>query len=348
MAPVQRWQLRIAGKIARTVLTAPRPVVDRLAGRPFVCDGLTMDAQSQLSLRLAALAGRDSSVEQPLAESRVELEEMAHALAPTGGELARVEPATLGGVPARIYVPARSPRAALVFMHGGGWTQGSLDSHDAPCRVLAFEAGVVVASLDYRLAPEHPFPAAVDDALAGFRAFATDAARWGVDPERIAIGGDSAGGNLAAVVALETRGERIAPAFQLLIYPAVDLTMSFPSIRTMARGGMLEYPDLIRHSNHYLGDRDRKDPRVSPLFAASHAGLPPAFVATAGFDPLRDEGNAYADRLAAAGVSVRRHCYNSLFHGFINAAGGIRAAREAISDLAHELSAGLTIVDRST
>ena len=345
---MNRFQLRVAGRVARAVLTVPAPLVDRLAGQPLTRDGFTMDAQSRLSLRLARLGGRDSKREQPIADARVELEEMALALAPHAAPLARVDDVTLGGVPARMYVPrdAPSPAPALVFFHGGGWTSGSLASHDAPCRVLAAATPAIVIAFDYRLAPEHRFPAAADDALAGFRAVAADAARLGIDPKRIAIGGDSAGGNLAAVVTLDTRGDAIRPAFQLLIYPAVDFTMSFPSITTMAYGGMLEHPDLIRHSGHYLGDHDRKDPRASPLFAASHAGLPPAFIATAGFDPLRDEGHAYADRLATAGVPVERRCYGPLFHGFLNAAGGIRAARTALDDLARELARGLVV--RST
>jgi acetyl esterase len=215
---------------------------------------------------------------------------------------------------------------------------GSLASHDAPCRVLAASSGCVVVAVDYRLAPEHRFPAPVEDALAAFRHVAREASSFGIDPARLAVCGDSAGGTLSAVVALETRADAIRPRFQVLVYPAVDLTSSFPSIRALGKGYFLEQASIEYFVGHYLApEQDRRDPRVSPLFAPDHRGLPPAFVLTAGFDPLRDEGEAYARALAAAGVPVEHRCYETLIHGFWNLGGAVVAAREPMADAARAL-----------
>ncbi|MCW5807540.1 MAG: alpha/beta hydrolase, partial [Deltaproteobacteria bacterium] len=224
----------------------------------------------------------------------------------------------------------------------GGWCVGSLDSHDAPCRVVAAEARATVIAIDYRLAPEHPFPAAVDDALAAFREIAAHPQRWGVDPARLAVGGDSAGGNLAAIVAHETRRDAVRPIVQWLVYPGVDMTMSHPSVESCARGFLLDKAAMQHYIATYLRDHaDLRDPRASPLYAPSFAGLPRAVVATAGFDPLRDEGAAYAKALEAAGVPVVYRCYGPLIHGFLNTGGAIRAAREALSEITADLARGL-------
>jgi acetyl esterase len=238
-------------------------------------------------------------------------------------------------VRARAYLPRerRQNGPGLVWVHGGGWVIGSLDSHDRPCREIADDAACVVVSVDYRLAPEHAYPAAADDATAAFRWVVANAAALGIDPARIAVAGDSAGGNLATVVCLDTRDDAVRPCFQLLIYPATDLTRSFPSHRTLGKGYFLESETMDWFIDRYTPDPSvHREPRASPFHAKSLAGLPPAFVQTAGFDPLRDEGQAYADKLAEAGVSVQHRCYGGLIHGYLNMSGTVVAARAPIRD----------------
>jgi len=197
--------------------------------------------------------------------------------------------------------------------------------------------------VDYRLAPEHPFPAAVEDCWAAWRAIAADAARWGADPAHIAVGGDSAGGNLAAVVAqLAKAAGTPAPCFQLLIYPAVDFVVSHPSIEAFGKGYLLTKSMIASFTGHYLPDpATHADPRASPLRAQTLAGLAPAFVQTAGFDPLQDEGAAYAEALAKAGVAAVHTRYPSLVHGYLQLAGFSPAARAAVDDAAAALKAAL-------
>ncbi|MBI2394186.1 MAG: alpha/beta hydrolase [Deltaproteobacteria bacterium] len=291
-----------------------------------------------------ARLGKKHTHELSVEEARRQLEESAAIFAPRPRTMSRVEdrkiPGPEGLIPVRLYVPLshRRPAAALVYFHGGGFVVGSLSSHDAPCRVLADEGRCVVIAVDYRLAPEHKFPAAVDDAVAAFRWASANAASLGIDPARIAVGGDSAGGNLAAVIAQETREDALRPSFQLLIYPATDFTMSAPSHRTMGSGFFLEHETMLWFRDHYLhGEAEWRDPRASPLFAPDVRGVPPAFVATAGFDPLRDEGEQYATKLRQAGVPVRYRCYPSLFHGFFSVSGGITAARTTLVEAAAEL-----------
>ncbi len=245
----------------------------------------------------------------------------------------------LGGLPVRIYkphgLPTRGP--ALMFLHGGGFVAGSLESHDLVCQAIAARTPCTVVSVDYRLAPEHPFPAAADDATTAFRAMVKDASALDIDPNRIAVGGDSAGGNLSAVVSLDTRYDDVKPCFQLLVYPVVDMTMSFPSIEIFAHGFFLEVESIRWYRDQYLGadtgDPKRRDPRASPWFAKDLAGLPAAMVVTAGFDPLRDEGDAYAKRLAAFGVATEHRSHASLFHGFLNTTGVIHAAEDALAGM---------------
>ena len=224
-----------------------------------------------------------------------------------------------GPIPVRIYTPAGdAPQPIVVFFHGGGWTLGSISSHDTVCRQLADGAGAVVVSVDYRLAPEHPYPAARDDAYAATVWAAENADRLGADPSRLAVAGDSAGGNLAAVVALLSR-DRGGPsiAFQLLVYPAVDFTMSHPSITENGEGYILTKATMEWFRANYLGpDGDVTDPYASPLLAPDLSGLPPALVLTGEFDPLRDEGEAYAVRLAASGVEAKASRYDGLVHTF--------------------------------
>jgi acetyl esterase len=247
----------------------------------------------------------------------------------------RTIPGPAGEIPVRIYRPeGRAPFPALVYFHGGGWVIGSLETHDGSCRELANRAGCVVVSVDYRLAPEHRYPAAAEDCFAATKWVAAHAAELGVDAKRIAIGGDSAGGNLAAVVALMAR-ERRGPAlrFQLLVYPVTDADFSRPSYRENAEGYLLSTKAMEWFWGHYVADAaQRAEPFASPLRAKDLAGLPPAFVLTAEFDPLRDEGDAYAERLRQAGVPTRWKRYDGAIHGFFAMGLLAQVGRDAVDD----------------
>ncbi|MSP26770.1 MAG: alpha/beta hydrolase [Myxococcales bacterium] len=347
--PAPSLMSKVQRLIARSVLTLPRPVVARLAGAPIEKDGNVLDRQVQLALTLGRLARRKSAPELGPVKYRRELDEIGVALAPAPASLAAVRDLEVPCAGqhlarARLYVPHgnEAPSPGLVYFHGGGFVAGSIESHDAVCRDLATGARCRVLSVEYRLAPEHKFPAASDDAETAV-AFALDhAEELGLDPSRLAIGGDSAGGNLAAVTALAMRGRAHAPVAQLLIYPACDLTMSSPSIESLGQGFMLETDTIRWFREQYLpAGHDRRDPRVSPLFAPSFAGAPPAIVVTAGFDPLRDEGLAYAQKLRDAGVSVTEHREGALFHGFLHTTGAITAARAALEAIALALGRAL-------
>lgn len=250
-------------------------------------------------------------------------------------------PGPAGPIAARLYVPEGSragPWPLLIYYHGGGYIRGDLDTHDSLCRVLAHETPCAVLSVDYRLAPEHRFPAAVDDALAVLRAVAADTARLGIDARRIAVGGDSAGGNIAAAVTLAARDEGGPEIrYQLLIYPVTDLTSATESKRLFSKGYLLNSMPFYIAS--YLGpDGDGTHPLASPLLAPDLTRLPPALVLTAGFDPLRDEGDAFAERLAAAGVEVEHVRYPDMIHGFVSLRGLLDEADAALRDCARRLA----------
>jgi len=255
------------------------------------------------------------------------------ALAPEAPDLAVVRLLAFQNYAVRVYRPdAREVLPALVYFHGGGWTIGDLDTHDVLCRQLALGARCAVFSVDYRLAPEHPFPAAVEDCVAATRYIAEHAAELKV--RGIAVGGDSAGGNLAAVVSLLARdvgGPRLA--FQLLIYPATDQRCAAASHERNAQGYLLTRDSIQYFRRAYLPtERDWTDWRASPLLAKSHANLPPALVITAGYDPLLDEGRAYAERLRAAGVEVDYREYADMVHGFILFGGVLDTANAAVAE----------------
>jgi acetyl esterase len=253
-----------------------------------------------------------------------------------------------GELPVRVYTPAGDAGSTglpvLVWFHGGGWVIGDLETADGDARSLAIGAGVVVVSVDYRLAPEHPFPAAVDDAVAAVRWVVDNAGSLGVDPARLAVGGDSAGGNLAAVVAQQLRDGGPAIAFQLLVYPVTDAHLGTASMDENAEGYFLSKEVMIWFRGHYLGDGDRGDPRISPLLASDEAltGLPPALVVTAQYDPLRDEGEAYAERLRQAGVDATATRYDGVIHGFFSMRDmipdGVAATTEATTALRKALT----------
>ena len=332
-------------------LSALPPRAQQLLGgpRPVRIDGQQLDPEIQLTLRLLKLSGRSAFEDLPVAEARAEIRREA---AVYSGQTIPVElvdevevPGPGGPMPARLYSHARlpSPAPLLVYLHGGGWVVGDLDTHDQPCRFLAQHAGVRVLSVDYRLAPEHPFPAAVDDSVAAVRHAIDEAARFGADPARVAVGGDSAGGNLAAAAArlLVVNGGPV-PAFQLLIYPVTDLTRKRESYRLFSEGFFLTERQMDWYRDHYLPDEaDAADPRASPILATNLAGLPPAHVVTAGFDVLRDEGEDYAGLLRDAGVKVTTMREPGLIHGFTHGAETGRAPRAAMLRVAEALAAGL-------
>ena len=269
---------------------------------------------------------------------------------PEPPELASIEPLTIpspaGSIPARIYTPTRLRKAnglapGLVFFHGGGWVIGDLDSHDVVCRKLADEGELMVVSVDYRLAPEHKFPAAVDDAIASTKWIAENAKQFGIDASRLMVGGDSAGGNLAAVVAISARdGSGPDIAGQLLIYPAIDFAMTHPSHREPETSILLTHSVIRWFRDHYLnGAADVGDWRASPARARTLIGLPPAYVLTAGADPLRDEGDEYARRLKEAGVAVTHRTFPGQFHGFFTMGKLLQQANVAASEIGAWLKA---------
>lgn len=290
-----------------------------LALRPSHEDSATIGAaERRARLRREALSVRGPVT--PLAEVR-----------------GRTVPGAAGPLEARHYLPEAAAGAPLLlFFHGGGFVAGDLDTHDEPCRLLARHTGHQVLSVGYRLAPEHPFPAAIEDALAVFRWAAGHAAELGADPARVSVGGDSAGANLAAVLCQLTAGEARRPAAQLLIYLPTDHGTPRPSHQLFDEGYLLSMADRAAYYDHYLRGTgaDTEEPRVSPLRARDLSGLPPALVVVAGFDILRDESRAYARALREAGTRCEVVEAPTLAHGFINLTGCCNAARRATLELA--------------
>jgi len=287
---------------------------------------MALDPQAANVIDLIVKSGRPPYHQLTPKDARQMFRETRPASTPPAPQIGAVRDVLTEGaqaIPLRVYRPPgvsdsrRLP--VLVYFHGGGWVIGDLETHDVLCRQLTAEAGVSVIAVDYRLAPEHKFPAAADDAWAATRWIAAHAAELGVDADRLAVGGDSAGGNLAAVVALlarEAGGPRIA--LQILLYPVTDLVSESQSYADLADGYMLTRDSMRWFRAQYLAkEQDAADWRVSPLRAPSLAGLPPALVVTAGYDPLRDEGEAYARRLREAGVSVDAVSFGGMIHGFV-------------------------------
>ncbi len=258
---------------------------------------------------------------------------------------------TASGVPLRLYMPvvegAAEALPVLVFFHGGGWTMGDLDTHDVLCRQLCHAAGVAVVAVDYRMGPEHRFPAAVDDCIEATRWVQSRCADLGLDNRRVAVGGDSAGGNLAAVVTLALRDAanakaRAPLAFQLLIYPATDMRAVAPSHQRNGQGYVLTADTIDYFRSHYIKDPAQwSDWRASPLLATDHARLPPALVLTAGHDPLVDEGRQYADKLSAAGTPCQYVCFERQIHGFLPMGRVLDEARTAVALCAAALKEAL-------
>lgn len=308
-----------------------------------------LDPQVQALLQRIADTGRPPMHTLNPREAREEYRRSRRALQPDAPEVAAVEdreiPGGGGSVRARLYrargAQPTEPLPALVYFHGGGHTIGDLDTHDVVCRTLANEARCAVLSVDYRLGPEHKFPAAVEDAIAAVRWLAANAERLNVDGTRIAVGGDSAGGNLSAVTTLLARDEGGPKlAFQLLIYPSTHPPHRTPSAERLAHGYLLTR-DVINYfrSNYTRGPEDYNDWRCAPMLAPDLSKLPPAFVLTAGYDPLVDEGKAYAERLRAAGVEVTYTCYEGMIHGFITMGRVLDGANRALQECGAALAA---------
>ena len=343
----QTLAVRIESALARGTLKLPAALLRILAGRPVIRDGQTLDVQTQMLLRLQNLRGEAALGGRTVARERALIDAQSRLLEPGAAQTLATDDIQVAGgdtpCAARIYRPAQiEPKAgALVFYHGGGFVIGSLDSHDGVCRALAERANCVVIAVDYRLAPEHPAPAGVDDAVAAFRDIAARADELDIDPTRLAVGGDSAGGNLSAVVSQITRGDTHSPCFQLLFYPAIDFVRDRASVRMFAEGFLLEKSSMDWFRGHYIPDGfDNGDPRVSPIYGDLE-GVAPAIVITGGFDPLRDEGEDYAKALQAAGVNTTVSRHPSMIHGFVNFAGGVAGADAALTEGAHALRAAL-------
>jgi acetyl esterase len=346
---------RIERAVARAFVRLPTPVLRSMVGPARRSpEGYVLDLEIQSLVWLMTLRNGAHMGTHGLHEARRLMDHTGSLLASRVRGVSVRDLAVRGGDgdrPARIYRPEAARGAGtpgLVWFHGGGFVIGSIESHDGICRRLAKEAGVVVLSVDYRLAPEHPFPAAVHDAVAATRWVVDNAATLGIHPRAIAVGGDSAGGNLAAVTAHALRTGPHRPAFQLLIYPATDFTRGHPSHTHFNRGLVLTKESMDWFTQNYLPSKDDvRDPRASCIFADDLAGLPPAFVLTAGFDPLRDEGRAYAERMRAAGVVVEHHCSEAAVHGFLNMAGSLSEPSRMLTLAAQRLRRGLSGAARS-
>ncbi|HZI78216.1 MAG TPA: alpha/beta hydrolase [Vicinamibacterales bacterium] len=307
---------------------------------------MALHSQCKTFLDQVAASGARPLHEMAPAEARGQVipPELAGPEQPVHRVVNRRIPGDGGMIPVRVYYPVEASQLpALVFFHGGGFVLGGLDSSDRTCRALANGSGCVVISVDYRLAPEHAFPAAADDAFAAASFVADHAADFGVDPTLIAVGGDSAGGNLATVVALRARDSGgPALAFQLLVYPWVDFADDSPSMREYAADHFLTAEVMEWFANYYVPPpTDRRQPWVSPA-RANLAGLPPAFVLTAECDPLRDQGEAFAQRLKEAGVQATVKRYEGMIHPFFSLGGIIEGGQTAIADAAAALKTALT------
>ncbi len=336
----ERWAL--ATRAAAGLLSRPGLILGALGQKaPVERDGRVLNRGAQAMIELAARFDRASDggrLVDPVVMRR-QLRYSARLAMPVRTDVhawGRMVPGPEGAppVPVRIYRRFGSGVGlggggrlvpAVVYFHGGGWVTGDLDSHDASCRMLAAVARCLVVAVDYRLAPEHPFPAAVEDALAAYTWVQRNAGALGVDPRRVGVMGDSAGGNLAAVVALEARAggrsgadDVLPPMAQGLIYPVLDARLDTESVRTLGEGFFLTLASMEHFRELYLPDpSDWTDGRASPLMAGDYRGVAPALVVTAGFDPLRDDGSRYAEVLRAAGVEVEYRCYDDQVHGFL-------------------------------
>jgi acetyl esterase/lipase len=306
---------------------------------------VALDPDAEQVLELVRLSGRPPFEEVTPAEARALFLAGRQVFAPQPAPVAEVRQLAApepdgASIALRLYRPSAGILPALLYFHGGGWVVGDLDTHDTLCRHLANSAGCAVVAVDYRLAPEHKFPAAVEDAWAALEWVAENAASLGIDRGRLAVGGDSAGGNLAAVLGLLARDRGARLCCQLLLYPVLDLGMHMDSYRRFSEGHLLTRATMAWFIDRYLARPAQIDDwRASPLRAASLAGVPPALIVTAGYDPLCDEGVAYARRLLEAGVSISHRHYSGQLHGFLTMGKIVRAAGPALDEAAAALKA---------
>ncbi|HPU13223.1 MAG TPA: alpha/beta hydrolase [Aeromicrobium sp.] len=346
-------ELTVAERATRAVLRVLGALPERaqrlIAGRPVRIDGQELFTEVQMALRLLNAMPGSSFEDLPLAEARAQIDAEARIF---GGrdEVARIDeieiPTRDGALAARVYLgdDSKPPAGAITYFHGGGWVVGSLDSTDSVCRYLAAHTDFAVVSVDYRLAPEHPFPAAVHDAVDAFR-WVRDQGAWG---DLVAVAGDSAGGNLAAAVCAVTLNNAAGPPdYQLLFFPVTDLSTKHPSYELFSDGFFLTEKQMDWYRGHYLStDEDAINPLASPLLGdvASH---PPAHVAVAGFDVLRDEGLAYAKKLEDAGVAVTTQLITGHIHAFTNATAVGHTSGQALAESVAAFTAGIAEVRRN-
>lgn len=339
---------RLEGRLGRWLAHLPGSLLLRLIREaPHVVDGRTLDPHLQVILAAQRRKVRPGLCSPTVAAGRATYHREVLAAAGTPTPVAQVHDITVDGaegpLAARHYVPASGstgPAPVLLFLHGGGFVIGDLNTHDEPCRLLCHYANMHVVSVAYRLAPEHPFPAAVEDSIAALRWLQQHAAALGADATRVCVGGDSAGGNLAAVASLARARDGAPPAAQLLLYPATDSTCHAPSRTTFASGYLLEVSDVVAFRRHYLGDNTDRyaDPMVSPALSTDIALSPPTLITTGGFDVLRDEGMAFATALRDAGVAVIERCEAGMIHGFVHMTYVSPGARNATIAIARALS----------
>lgn len=331
---------RIERAAARGLARLPKRWLTRLGGAPDVVDGQTLDPMLKVILRVQSLRRRPPMESLDPAGARREYADSLGILDPPERPMRRVQDLDADGVPVRVYEPRAAGQGMLVYLHGGGGVIGDVDCCDAPVRLLAEEAGVVVVSVEYRLGPEHPFPAGLEDAHTAFAWARREAARFGARPDRVAVGGDSFGGSLAALVALDRRGAD-GPAAQLLIYPCCDFLREGGSRDLFARGYLLDRTLMDYFRDHaFRSAEDRA--RASALRVDDLTDVAPALVYSAGFDPLRDEAEDYAARLTEAGVRTFYRCETSLLHAYISMAGVVPAAHASVVDMAHRLKTELS------
>jgi acetyl esterase len=353
MAELPRLPAPIEHQILRWACGLSPRASRALFGKPPTLDGQTLSTETHALLTLARWSGSNGFFAgRSVAEARAQARYEAHVaeLRPPI-PMAEVRPLDVPGpggpIPSRLYVPPLpAPEAAaplLVYYHGGGWVLGDLEMYDGVCRLLASASGCLVLSVDYRLAPEHPFPQPLEDAFAAFEWAAANAAALGADPKRIGVGGDSAGGNMAAVVSrMAVEGGGPTPAMQLLFYPVTDSIEDTRSRKLFADGYILTKADMDKFEAAYLPPGvDASDQRISILQCPDLLGLPPAYVATAGFDPLRDEGEAYALRMRDCGVRVALRRHSGLIHSFVNQTAINATALGAVLEAAGAVRLGL-------
>lgn len=340
-------QTAVETRFLTSLMALPEKVQRVLAGRPLVLDGQTLATDLQLMLRVQQLARKRAMVEVPdIALGRADMLSNAQIVGGTP-PIGAVQDLTVAGLPARHYLPhgphsATAGRPVLLFFHGGGFMYGDLDSHDAPCRVLAEESGVPVLAIEWGLGPERPFPGGFDDAEAALRWVFEHAGELGVDPTRIGVAGDSAGGAVAAWTAIAAARAGLPLAFQLLVYPCTWPDRDTESLRLFGEDLFLTADYMAMVDRTYLPTAaDLTDERVHLLGAELPAGLAPAHVVTAGFDPLRDEGEAYARKLADAGATVELERLAGQIHGFVNIVGVGQSSRAAVDGIADRLRAAL-------